>query len=135
MIERNLCKEFTVFLTKLVFNASIDYRRKLIRIKEREQEITLDIENKVSLSNTGKGTFCFMEENVVSDEIEKIFELEEHYKAMKPLTKKQKEVIDLFVLKGLSVEEVAKIMGISESDVTTTKNRAIEKFKKNLRGM
>lgn len=133
MKESNICKSFNVFITKMILCASIDYKRKLFRANQFELEITPEIDNKISLSKTGKDIFCFIEEKVASHELEKVFELEEHYNAMKPLTNKEKEVIDLFVIKKLPVEEVAKIMGISESNVTTIKSRALERFRKNMK--
>jgi len=133
MAESDICKRFNVFITKVILNASIDYKRKLFKAVENELVIISEIENEISSSGTDEGIFSFIDENVASNELERVFAKEEHYSAMKQLTDKQKEILDLLVVKKLSVKEVAKMLGTTESNVKVTKLKAIRKFKQNLK--
>jgi RNA polymerase sigma-70 factor (ECF subfamily) len=51
-------------------------------------------------------------------------------KAMKALSEKYRSVITLRFVESLSIKEVAMRLGISETNVTTIQNRAIDKIRK-----
>ena len=46
------------------------------------------------------------------------------------LTKRQREILDLYFFQNKSVEEIADLLDVNKSTISRTKNRAIDKIKR-----
>lgn len=63
--------------------------------------------------------------------LEKVFTNYEHYKAMKNIPVKQKQVLYLLIVKGYTNEEVAQMLNTTKEEIEKLKEKAILNFRKN----
>ena len=124
--------EFTGFIKAVIQNASTDYKRKLL--KSIENEISVADFSGISqelLSYHDDSSF-FMEKDITSFNIEKLFTNEKYYRAMKRLSYKEKLVLYLTVVEENKAEQVAEIMNTTKENIWQIKSRAIKNFLHNL---
>jgi len=77
------------------------------------------------------GSFL-LENDITYSNIENFFTNENHYKAMKRLSDKEKLVLFLTIIEDKKEKDVAELMNISTEYVKTLKSRAIKRFITNL---
>lgn len=122
--------KFTKYINTIIKNTSINYFKKQKYIKQKELEL-IELDN-VSLSYKDDGTIFLCENTVSHKKLEDLFSNEEHYKAMKTLTDRQKLVLYLTILEKFSYESIAEMLNIDVVTVRTTLYKAKKTFKKNL---
>lgn len=122
--------KFTKYINTIIKNTSINYFKKQKYIKQKELEL-IELDN-VSSSYKDDGTIFLCENTVSHKKLEDLFSNEEHYKAMKSLTDRQKLVLYLTILEKLSFESIAEILNIDVVTVRTTLYKAKKAFNKNL---
>lgn len=125
---KEIKRAFTMFIMKVVKNASCDFARKEALRSSRTVLLDEKIVNKVSLSNYDNGTF-FNEDN---PEIEKIMSKEKHKKAISKLSKREKQIISLLYIEEKSIEEISELLKISSKTIANTKNNALNKLRKDM---
>ena len=94
------------------------------------------IRHHISLNTKLADKDCELIDLLESDDVvplEKIIKFEEHtiiYDALSILTDRQRQVVLLFYMEGLSIGDIAKRLNISYRTVINTKVRALEKMRK-----
>lgn len=124
---KKIRNSFTSFISKIIINTSINYKRKITYINKREEELK---ENFTDINNDILDTFV---EEVNYLQLEKVFSNTKYTDAMSKLTDREKLILYLIVIDEKSVKDVAKILKLSENNVTIIKYRAKNKFLKNLK--
>lgn len=124
---KKIRNSFTSFISKIIINTSINYKRKITYINKREEELK---ESFTDINNDILDTFV---EEVNYLQLEKVFSNAKYTNAMSKLTDREKLILYLIVIEEKSVKDVAKILKLSENNVTIIKYRAKNKFLKNLK--
>ena len=65
--------------------------------------------------------------------LENIFHNENYYKAMKIVPLKQRQILYLLFVKEYTIDEIAKMLKITSSNINKLKQNGIRNFKKNLK--
>ena len=120
---------FTAYVRTVIQNASIDYKRKVLKLIEKEIAVSDFTSLPKELLSHDDNSFLF-EQDVTHSNIEKLFTDKKHYQAMKKLSDKEKLVLFLTVVEERPVKQVAEIIDITEENVRMIKSRAIKHFLK-----
>lgn len=75
----------------------------------------------------------FLENDVTPETLEKAFTDYKHYLAMKSLYKIEKMVLYMLIIELLPIKEVCRRLGINKYEVMKIKERALKKFRNNLK--
>lgn len=75
----------------------------------------------------------FLENDVTPENLEKAFTDYKHYLAMKSLYKIEKMVLYMLIIELLPIKEVCRRLGINKYEVMKIKERALKKFRNNLK--
>lgn len=75
----------------------------------------------------------FLENDVTPETLEKVFTDYKHYLAMKSLYKIEKKVLYMLIIELLPIKEVCRRLGINKYEVMKIKERALKKFRNNLK--
>ncbi len=131
MLEDRDVKEFIAFVNIMIKNTRIDYIK---RINSLNNNIVFveDIQE-VSLSFDNDGFASFFEQYNYN-EIEKNMTDEKQSKAIGKLSDKEKEILDLIVIKEIPIKEVAEKFNTSIWNIYKLKDKIIKKIKKELKG-
>lgn len=113
--DEEIVKAFKVFIKKVVRNAAVDYARKVKSAKYREVLFSELVEDKVSLSNYGSGTFFVDIQNLDSNTTSKL------RKIISTLKEKDQTILNLTYMKK-SNEEIAEILNLSEKTIRNRKS-------------
>ena len=125
---KEIKRAFTIFVMKVVKHASYDFMRKETLRNSRNVPLDEDIVNKVSLSNYDDGTFFV--ENFTK--LEKVMSKEKHRKAISKLSKREKQIINLLYIEEKSIEEISRLLNISNKTISNTRNNALNKLRKDM---
>ena len=125
---KEIKRAFTIFIMKVVKHSSFDFIRKETLRNNRNVPLDEDIINKVSLSYFDDGTF-FVENYT---KLEKVMSKEQHRKAISKLSKREKQIINLLYIEEKSVEEISRILKISNKTILNTRNNALNKLRKDM---
>lgn len=117
---------FKAYIKLVANHAAIDYARKIKSQKYKVISLNELRESEVSLSREDSDTFVLPETT-----IDEIFTNYNYAKAFKKLSEVEKKVLYLYS-KNSSINEISKRLKLTKSNVTTVKNRAITKFKRNI---
>lgn len=115
-----IIKEFKVFLKKMVLNATIDFSRKVNAINSKEIVYSDFINQKVSLSLTDDDAFFSIENEVNFQNLENIISNTTIKKAIKELSKSEKEILYL-MFKELDNQEISLKLHLSEKTIRNKK--------------
>jgi len=124
--------EFTAYVNTVVERSAINYREK---VRKFEAEIPVaDITSLPSVEEllSFDDSLFFMEKDITYANIENLFTEERHYRAMKKLSDREKQILFLTVIEQKKGDEVAEIMKMTAENVWQIKTRAIKSFLKNL---
>lgn len=130
--EVRLC--FTAYIKKVILSKSLDYKRKLVVLKNREIQFEENNIEEVSplLVDSGDTSF-YLDGQANYSEIENLFSDKKLYLGMKNLPAKYKQVLFLSIIKDYKNIEIANILNLSEGNVKVIKLRAINMFLKNIK--
>lgn len=116
---------FTVYIGKVIKNAAINYKLKVTNISK--SEILLD--DAINLQSDFDGEIVdSLVEDVAYSDIHKVFTNPKYSAAMRQLDDREKLVLYLYALEGLSIKEIANVLKVSENNVKVIKYRAKNKF-------
>ena len=119
--------EFTAYIKAVIQNASIDYKRKLLKSIEHEISVADFSCLPQELLSYDDSSFLF-EKNITYTNIEDLFSNEKYYTAMKKLSDKEKLILYLTVIEEKNAEQTAKIMNTTKENIWKIKSRTIKKF-------
>lgn len=118
--DEEIVKAFKVFIKKVVHNAAIDYARKVKSAKFKEVLFSELVEEKVSLSNYGDGTFLFKKLELQIENLD--FDTSARLKnIISTLKEKDQTILELSSI-GKSNEEIANILELSEKTIRNRKS-------------
>lgn len=118
--DEEIVKAFKVFIKKVVHNAAIDYARKVKSAKFKEVLFSELVEEKVSLSNYGDGTFLFRKLELQIENLD--FDTSEKLKNIISTLKEKDQAILELSYTGKSNEEIADILELSEKTIRNRKS-------------
>lgn len=121
---------FTSFITTVIKNTAINYKKRISNKTNHEIEYNENIKEESSLQ---KELTSFFSEHYSATNLENYFSNEEHYNTIKKLSKTQKEVLYYRYIKNLKYSEISKIMRIAENNVRAINSRALIKIRKGLK--
>jgi len=119
--------EFTGFIKAVIRNASIDYKRKLLKSIEHEISVA-DFSNIPKELLSYDDNSFLLEKDITYSNIENLFTNEKYYRAMKKLSDREKLVLYLTVIEEQKAEQVAKVMNTTKENIWQIKSRAIKNF-------
>lgn len=124
---------FTSFISKVIQNTAINYKKRINYISIREMQIDETIEN----SNILKTPSTYITDTLVEDinylQLEKVFTNEKYSNAMKNLSDREKLVLYLAVIEELPLKLIANMLETTEDNISKIKYRAKNKFLDNLK--
>ena len=88
---------------------------------------------KLSYKNYLLTNNSFEDIDVDINHLENIFHNENYYRAMKIVPLKQRQILYLLFVKEYTIDEVAKMLKITSSNINKLKQNGIRDFKKNLK--
>ena len=112
---------FSAWIYRIAHHLLIDYFREINKETNKEMEISEDIE--ISDKNKGPEELAFESETAV--EIRNL---------LKDLPEREREIIYLKFYEGYTNKTIAKIEGLTETNVSTIVHRAINKLREKLTG-
>ena len=122
--------EFTAFIKKVIQNSAKDYIR-ILKKTEKEISVADFASLPKELLSCDDNSFL-LEKDVTYSNIENLFTSEKHYRAMKNLSGKEKQVLFLTIIEEKTAEEIAKILNTTKENIWKIKSRAIKNFLNNL---
>ena len=132
-MENELEKRFTTYLNKILKGYA---NRQKIKY-QNEINITKNLSNaditKLSYKNYLLNNNSFEDIDVDINHLENIFHNENYYKAMKIVPLKQRQILYLLFVKEYTIDEIAKMLKITSSNINKLKQNGIRNFKKNLK--
>lgn len=120
---------FTNYITKLIKHSAIDFFRKANRNKDQISIYEINEENYCVYNQDTDGSF--FDDFSENFDIENAFKEEKIAKAVKKLTKIQKQVIYYLVIERLPADTVAKMLNTNVYKIYNIKKYAIKKILKN----
>lgn len=124
---------FTSFITKVIRNTAINYKRKINYISAKEMQIEEDIESLDILKSSSNYIIDTLVEDINYMQLEKVFTSDKYSNAMRNLNDREKFVLYLTVIEELPLKVVANMLKITEDNVSKIKYRAKNKFLNNLK--
>lgn len=124
---------FTSFISKVIENTAINYKRKLNYISKREIHLSEEMEIGGIIKSSNSNVTDTLIEDIDYLELEKVFNNEEYANAMKQLNDREKLVLYLTIIEEISIKKVAIMLDTTEDNVSVIKYRAKNKFLKYLR--
>ena len=132
-MENELEKRFTTYLNKTLKGYA---NRQKIKY-QNEINITKNLSNaditKLSYKNYLLNNNSFEDIDVDINHLENIFHNENYYKAMTIVPLKQRQILYLLFVKEYTIDEIAKMLKITSSNINKLKQNGIRNFKKNLK--
>lgn len=124
---------FTSFISKVIENTAINYKRKLNYISKREIHLSEEMEIGEIIKSSNSNVADTLIEEIDYLELEKVFNNEEYANAMKQLNDREKLVLYLTIIEEISIKKVAIMLDTTEDNVSVIKYRSKNKFLKYLR--
>lgn len=125
---------FTNFIKKIIVNESINYSKKVSLTNKAEVSLNnIFIDEKMSLSIFDDDIFYAFNRKIDYKTLENELSNPNYFYAMKTLSDRQKLILYLTIIEELSIKEVAKIIGTSENNISSSKTQAIKKFINNIK--
>ncbi len=121
---------FKAYIKLVANHAAINYAKKLKAQKYKIVSLSELVEKELSLSSENNDSFLFAEIHI--DNAGDSFTNPKYAKAFRKLSKKEQNVLILYS-NNYSVNSISKKFKITETNVTTIKSRAVNKFKKYLK--
>lgn len=132
-MENELEKRLTAYLNKTLKGYA---NRQKIK-HQNEINITKNLSDaditKISYKNYLLTNNNLEDIDVDINHLENIFYNENYYKAMKIVPLKQRQILYLLFVKEYTIDEVAKMLKTTSSNINKLKQNAIRNFKKNLK--
>lgn len=121
---------FKAYIKLVANHAAINYAKKSKAQKYKTVALSELVEKELSLSSENNNSFLFTEIHI--DNARDGFTNPKYAKAFRKLSKKEQNVLILYS-NNYSVNSISKKFKITETNVTTIKSRAVNKFKKYLK--
>lgn len=124
---------FKSYIKLVVEHSSIDFARKIKSKKYMLISLNeVSVEKEASLLLSNNDASISLEDKVDEKNAINLFENTKYAKFFEKLTNNEKKVLNLFS-RNYSIKQIARILNISETNVTTIKYRAMQKLKEMMR--
>lgn len=121
-------KIFSKFIVKLIKDSSIDFKRKMFSVENKE--INIDNYNETSLFQIEWNDDVFSMEKIKAENIENVFDKDSaYYSIVKKLSKLQKEIFYKEAFEDKKINEIARELNTSENTISSIKSQIKKKFK------
>jgi RNA polymerase sigma factor (sigma-70 family) len=120
------------------FSKMLHFESKNFDKKERSYQVRFPLILDDSINDEGNVKVADLiqdtnyKEMINGDKLEDYIEDSSVYRSVQNLTDKQKEILYLVYVKNMQDTEVARLLGVSQQSVTKTKNKAIQKVRRDL---
>ncbi len=121
-------KIFSKFIVKLIKDSSIDFKRKMFSVENKE--INIDNYNETSLFQIEWNDDVFSMDKIKAENIENVFDKDSaYYSIVKKLSKLQKEIFYKEAFEDKKINEIARELNTSENTISSIKSQIKKKFK------